>query len=224
MINTLLLVLAAYVIGSIPTGYWVGKAKGIDIRKIGSGSTGATNVWRCVGKVEGIFTLIVDLLKGYLPVLFAINLTAQSAQAGIIHWDGARIALTDPTPVAVALATLIGHSKSIFLGFSGGKSAATGLGTMLAMSPAAGGLTFATWIAIVFGSKIVSLASIAASAANVAYMYLFHARIDFIAYSVLGCLYVTARHKANIQRMIAGTEPKIGDKPKESKGESDAKQ
>lgn len=210
MASLFLQILAAYIIGSIPTGYWVAKARGVDILKVGSGSTGATNVWRSVGKIEGIFVLVVDLLKGLLPVLYSRQISAGLAlSVGSIDYS-----LADIAPVAVALTTIIGHSKSVFLKFGGGKSAATGLGTMLALCPPAGGLTFVSWIAIVFAFKIVSLASIAASILNVVFMAVFQAPRAFVIYSVLGSLYVTIRHKSNIKRMMAGTEPKITAKQK----------
>lgn len=210
MLSLIFQVLLAYVIGSIPTGYWVGKAKGIDIRKVGSGSTGATNVYRSVGKAAGIFVMVVDLLKGYLPVIGSIYLSKNlTIEMGPIAYS-----ISDLTPVAVALATIIGHSKSIFLQFTGGKSAATGLGTMIALCPPAGGLTFVTWLALVFAFKYVSLASFTSSAINVLYFWLFHAPTAFVIYSALGSLYVIIRHKSNIQRLLNGTEPKISGKAK----------
>ena len=211
MLSLIFQILAAYLIGSIPTGYWIGKARGIDIRKVGSCSTGATNVYRSVGKVEGILTMILDLLKGYLPVLYSQKISAAlTLNSGNLAFD-----LSDVAPVAVALTAIIGHSKSIFLSFGGGKSAATGLGTMLAFSLPAGGLTFLTWISIVFFSRIVSLASMIAAAANVGYMMLFHVPRAFVVYSIIGCLYVTLRHKANIKRLLDGTEPRITGAKKE---------
>ncbi|MBX9938996.1 MAG: glycerol-3-phosphate 1-O-acyltransferase PlsY [Candidatus Obscuribacterales bacterium] len=205
MLLLLLQVLAAYLIGSIPTGYWIGKARGIDVRKVGSCSTGATNVYRSVGKLAGIATLIIDLLKGLLPVLYSQKLSHDLA----LNVGNLAFNLADVAPVLVALTTIIGHSKSIFLGMQGGKSAATGLGTMLALSPPAGGLTFATWLIVVFTSKIVSLASMTAAVANVGYMIFFQAPRAFVIYSVIGCLYVVIRHKANIKRLMNGTEAKI---------------
>lgn len=205
MLLLLLQVLAAYLIGSIPTGYWIGKARGIDVRKVGSCSTGATNVYRSVGKLAGIATLIIDLLKGLLPVLYSQKLSHDLA----LNVGNLAFNLSDVAPVLVALTTIIGHSKSIFLGMQGGKSAATGLGTMLALSPPAGGLTFATWLIVVFTSKIVSLASMTAAVANVGYMIFFQAPRAFVIYSVIGCLYVVIRHKANIKRLMNGTEAKI---------------
>lgn len=205
-----LLLIGAYLLGSIPTGYWIGKAKGIDITKMGSGSTGATNVWRCVGKVEGLMVLVIDLLKGYLPVLYAIHLD-QGDQAA--QWT---FGMAHLVPVAVATIAIVGHSRSIFLGFKGGKSAATGLGTMLAFNPAVGGLTFATWMVIVLCTKIVSLASISAAVLNVVFMWALHNPPAYVLYALIGCIYVVVRHKSNIQRLMAGTEAKLGDKPKEN--------
>lgn len=205
MLLLLLQILAAYLIGSIPTGYWIGKARGIDVRKVGSCSTGATNVYRSVGKLAGIATLIIDLLKGLLPVIYSQKISHElTLNVGNLAFN-----LSDIAPVLVALTTIIGHSKSIFLGMQGGKSAATGLGTMLALSPPAGGLTFATWLIVVFTSKIVSLASMTAAVANVGYMIFFQAPRAFVIYSVIGCLYVVIRHKANIKRLMNGTEAKI---------------
>jgi len=208
------LLIGAYILGSIPTGYWIGKAKGVDITKMGSGSTGATNVWRCVGKVEGVAVMVLDLLKGYLPVLYAMHLD-QGDQA--LQWT---LGIAHLVPVAVATIAIVGHSKSIFLGFKGGKSAATGLGTMLALNPAVGGLTFASWMTVVLVTKIVSLASITAAVLNVLFMWLLNNPLAYVIYAVIGCLYVTVRHKSNIQRLMAGTEPKLGDKPKEDDAKS----
>jgi glycerol-3-phosphate acyltransferase PlsY len=209
VISAIVFIAIAYVLGSIPTGYWVAKSRGIDITKVGSGSTGATNVYRCCGKAAGIFVFVIDILKGYLPVLIA-SILDQGDKAQ--EWS---FIYPHLVPTLVALSTLIGHSKSVFLGFKGGKSAATGLGTLLALQPLAALCTFATWISLVYLTRIVSLASIAAVAASVGYFALFKAPLAFTGYCAVGFVYITWRHKANIQRMLAGTEPRVGDKPKE---------
>ncbi|HNM50106.1 MAG TPA: glycerol-3-phosphate acyltransferase, partial [Candidatus Obscuribacter sp.] len=99
MLSLILQILAAYLIGSIPTGFWIGKARGIDVRKVGSCSTGATNVYRSVGKVEGILTMILDLLKGYLPVIYSQKISADlTFNTGNLAFD-----LSDVAPVVVAL-------------------------------------------------------------------------------------------------------------------------
>ena len=195
-----------YLIGSIPTGYWLAKQlKNIDIRKVGSGSTGATNVYRCVGKTAGISVFLIDFLKGYLPVLFAVN-----NSGGIIYPLG-------PSPLAIqmfgvltAAIVLIGHSRSIFLNFQGGKSAATGLGTLFALDFRVGLFTFLTWITVLYLGKMVSLASILATACCIPYMILFGGPLPYTVYCILGFIYVSFRHKDNIKRILAGKEPKIG--------------
>lgn len=198
----ILLILGAYVLGSVPTGFWLAKAlKGIDIRQYGSGSTGATNVWRCMGKGPGITVFIVDLLKGFAPVFVAIALTANP--------EFSEMDKHSLMPVLVALAALIGHSKSIFLNFQGGKSAATGLGTLLALKPAVGMATFASWLLMLTLFKIVSLASIMATLLCGVYMASAQAPASYVVYCVLGFAYVTYRHKANIERMLKGTEPRL---------------
>ena len=201
----LLLIVVSYVMGSIPTGYWLTRAlKGIDIRNYGSGSTGATNVWRCVGKGPGISVFFIDLAKGLIPVRLAIALTLLPNFQAMDQYH--------LLPVLAALAALIGHSKSVFLNFQGGKSAATGLGTLLALKPIVGTATFATWLLLLFAFKIVSLASIIATGFCGVYMALAKMPVSYVVYCILGFAYVTYRHKANIERMLKGTEPRIGKK------------
>lgn len=200
----------AYLVGSIPTGFWLTKAiKGIDIRTVGSGSTGATNVYRNVGKVAGVSVFIIDFFKGYLPVIIAPWLMIVSVNG----FHGCHDETMDTyclLPVLTAAAALIGHSRSIFLGFKGGKSAATGLGTLFALDLRVGVFTFLTWMIVLYISKIVSIASILATAACIPLMIFLRPIPSYICYCILGFIYVTLRHKANIGRILAGTEPKIG--------------
>jgi glycerol-3-phosphate acyltransferase PlsY len=201
----------AYLCGSIPTGYWLGKLlKGIDIREYGSRSTGATNVLRTLGKVPALAVLLIDLLKGVAAVAFA-------------RWLYSLPAVVAVTPAAVDLATwrawaiaaaalmaILGHSRSIWIRFTGGKSAATGLGVLLAMSWQVGlgvAISFSVVLAV---SRIVSLSSISAAVAAVVLMVIFHRPTAFLMMAIVGAAYVILRHKANIQRLLAGTEPRIG--------------
>lgn len=182
----------------------MGLIKGMDIRTVGSGSTGATNVLRSVGKKEALVVFIVDIAKGYLPVWWAMTLEPS-------RWSS--LGLPPYTiPVAVALMPVVGHSRSIFLRFAGGKSAATGLGTALALNPLAAGIIFATWIIVLAASKIVSLASIGASAVASLVFYFCGSPPTIIGFSVVGSLYVIIRHRANVKRLMNGTEPRIGKK------------
>jgi acyl phosphate:glycerol-3-phosphate acyltransferase len=188
------IVLLAYIFGSFPTGYIAGKLlKGIDIREVGSGSTGATNVLRTLGKVPGAFVLLIDALKG---VLATVNV--QTWQPYLVTLAG--------------LAALLGHSKSIFLGFTGGKSVATGVGILLAINWQVGLSTLGVFAVVIAISRIVSLSSIAGAVAVPIFMVIFHQPLAYIILGIAGGLYVIIRHSSNIKRLIAGTEPKIGQK------------
>ncbi|CAN5905594.1 glycerol-3-phosphate 1-O-acyltransferase PlsY [soil metagenome] len=196
------LIVLAYVAGSLPTGYWMGLTKGIDIRTVGSGSTGATNVLRSVGKKEALVVFIADIAKGYLPVWWAMNLEASL-------WSK----LGGPSctvPVVVAGMTVVGHSRSLFLKFKGGKSAATGLGTCLALNPVAAAVVFATWLVVLGLSKIVSLASISAAIVAPFAFFFCQSPAAIIGFGVVGTLYVIVRHRANVTRLMNRTEPRIG--------------
>jgi glycerol-3-phosphate acyltransferase PlsY len=196
------LIFLAYGTGSIPTGYWMGLTKGIDIRTVGSGSTGATNVLRSVGKKEALIVFIVDIAKGYLPVVWAMTLEAS-------RWSS--LGLPPYTiPVAVAVMAVVGHSRSLFLNFTGGKSAATGLGTLLALNPLAAAMAFAAWIIVLTASKIVSLASISASVLVPFVFYFCGSPPTIIGFSIVGALYVIIRHRTNLKRLMTGTEPRVG--------------
>lgn len=202
------IIILGYLLGSIPTGYWVVKAvKGIDIRQVGSGSTGATNVLRAAGKGAALFVLIADIMKGFLPVFGAAMLEGTL-------WSTLPFYYPHLIPVLVAIIAIIGHSKSIFLNFTGGKSAATTLGTLYGLNPPAATLTFGLWILIVFTTKTVSLASITAAIACPVLMYLCGAPPAVLVFSLVAAYYVVIRHKENIKRILAGTEAKLGDKPK----------
>lgn len=186
-----------YLIGSIPTGYLIVKAKtGQDIRKVGSGSTGATNVKRVLGKKWFFIVMLLDAIKGALPVVFAILFLHAYSQYGL-------------TPVAAAVAVLLGHSKSVFLGFTGGKSVASGVGTILALNPLVGLSVAVIWGIITWVSKYVSLGSIIALAVSPFIMWAFKQPAGYIAYCALGAVYIIWLHRENIKRLIKGEENKV---------------
>jgi len=193
--------LISYLIGSIPTGYIIVKSfTGQDIRTIGSGSTGATNVKRVMGKKWFFIVLLLDALKGAVPVLIAKYVPIFQITS---------VSFAGVAAVVAAIFVLVGHSKSIFLGFTGGKSVASGVGTMLALSPLVGLSIAVIWAIITYVSKFVSLGSIIALALSPFLMYFFDQPISYIFYCTIGAIYVIYLHRENIKRLIAGTENKV---------------
>lgn len=197
MLELLLVLVIAYVIGSIPTGYIIVKLfTGQDIRTIGSGSTGATNVKRVMGKKWFFTVMILDAIKGALPVVLAKVLTTAFAGIGLL-------------PVLAAVAVILGHSKSIFLKFTGGKSVASGVGTILALNWVVGLIIAVVWATITYISKYVSLGSIIALAISPFLMWGFKEPLAYIIYCAVGAVYIIYLHRENIQRLIKGEENKV---------------
>ena len=197
IIELLLTVIIAYLVGSIPTGYIIVKSKtGEDIRTIGSGSTGATNVKRVLGKKWFFIVLLLDAFKGALPVILAGLFIKTASGLGL-------------APVLAAIFVIIGHSKSIFLGFKGGKSVASGVGTILALNWMVGLIIAAIWAAITYTTKYVSVGSIIALFVSPFIMYFFGAPVAYIAYCALGAIYIIYLHRENIARLIKGNENKV---------------
>ncbi|HBB34667.1 MAG TPA: acyl-phosphate glycerol 3-phosphate acyltransferase [Cyanobacteria bacterium UBA9273] len=202
---TTLLIVVAYLLGSIPTGYLAGRLlKGIDIREQGSGSTGATNVLRTLGKGPGAVVLLVDAAKGAgaIALVYAFYaLTGTSVMPDL--WKPWLVAL-------VAFMALIGHSKSVWINFTGGKSVATGLGVLLAMSWLVGLGTLGIFAIALALSRIVSLSSITSAIAVPVLMILLGQPLPYQIFAGIAGLYVIWRHHSNIQRLLNGTEPQIG--------------
>ncbi len=196
-IELLMTAIGAYLIGSIPTGYIIVKAfKGEDIRTIGSGSTGATNVKRVMGKKWFFITLLLDAFKGALPVILASVFATTFTEIGLL-------------PVVAAIAVILGHSKSIFLGFTGGKSVASGVGTILALNWLVGLVIAVVWAVITYFSKYVSLGSIIALAIAPVWMSFLDGRPAYVGYCVLGAIYIIYLHRENIGRLLRGEENKV---------------
>lgn len=187
--------IAAYLIGSIPTGYLIVKSKtGQDIREVGSGSTGATNVKRVLGKNWFFIVMLLDALKGAFPVVLASMFL--HSNSGIY-------------PVIAAIAVIIGHSKPIFLNFKGGKSVASGVGTILALNWQVGLIIAAIWGVVTYLSKYVSLGSIIALGVSPFIMWYLHNPIAYVGYCALGAVYIIYLHRSNIGRLIKGEENKV---------------
>lgn len=193
----LLTIILSYVIGSIPTGYIVVKLfTGQDIRKVGSGSTGATNVKRVMGKKWFFVVMLLDAFKGALPVILAYLFTTAFRSIGLL-------------PVLAAIFAIIGHSKSLFLKFTGGKSVASGVGTLLALNWQAGLIIAVLWAIITWFSRYVSLGSIIALALAPIVMWLLKSPLAYTVYALIAAIYVIYLHRENIIRLINGNENKV---------------
>ena len=194
----LLILFLGYLFGSFPSGYLAGKiAKGIDIRSLGSGSTGATNVLRHIGKRAAITVFLIDVFKGVISILLAKYFL-----------------LNDSWQVAIGLSTLIGHIWPVWLNWRGGKAVATGLGIFLGLSWQVGLATLGIFILMITLFRIVSLASVSAALALPFIMFISfktsNISLPFLVISLLAMTLVIWRHRENILRLMKGKEPKIG--------------
>jgi glycerol-3-phosphate acyltransferase PlsY len=184
-----------YLAGSIPFGVLIARAFGLgDLRRIGSGNIGATNVLRTGNRTAAALTLILDAAKGGLPALAARVLAGE---------DAAQVA---------GVAAFLGHLYPVWLGFRGGKGVATFLGTLLALAPAVGFAACATWLAVAALTRYSSLSALVAAALAPVFAAILGAPGTSLAAILMAAL-VFARHDANIRRLLKGEEPKIGRKP-----------
>jgi glycerol-3-phosphate acyltransferase PlsY len=201
--NLLFTALGAFLLGSIPTGYLVARAKGVDIRQHGSGNIGATNVFRTLGKPLGILVFFIDSLKGFSAVWLANHF------GDVCPWTG----------IVAAVAAIAGHNYTPWLGFKGGKGIATSAGVLLALMPWAVLIIAVVWIAVFKISRYVSLASICAAAAlPLAVGALWYAGCGgngpLLGFAVLISALAIWRHRSNIGRLRAGTESRFERKTK----------
>jgi len=189
----ILITIFSYLLGSIPTGYIVGASAGIDVRKVGSGNVGATNVARTVGKTKGLLTLVADIAKGFIPVFIAL-----------------RLGLAYTVVAVVGIVAFLGHLYPLFLKFRGGKGVATAFGVLLALAPAACVILIVVFGLVVYFSRIASLSSIAAAAAAPITLWSLSYPPMFIFVGFVFAVMIILRHRSNIQRLLAGTEPRFG--------------
>lgn len=200
-LNLTTIIILSYLIGSIPTGYILVKlVKGIDIRTIGSGGTGATNVKRVLGTKYFVIVMLIDILKGLIPLLILKYL----------NYVPAMLNGMDILCIITGIFLVIGHSKSIYLKFTGGKSVATSLGVLAGMCWQVALSAFLIWLLVVTLTKFVSLGSIIAAIATPILMLYFGQPISYIIFTLVCSLYVAFYlHKNNIKRLIEGSENKI---------------
>jgi glycerol-3-phosphate acyltransferase PlsY len=204
----LITAVAAYLLGSIPTGYLVGIAKGIDVRKVGSGNIGATNAFRILGKGPGIFVLVADGLKGWVAVALFPLLVHKLFDAATA-WD---TQTAEWLKIIAAICVILGHNYTCWLKFKGGKGIATSAGVLAALVPLALVISLSTWIIVCLLTRYVSAASIAASLILPLATYV--AGYGWLLTAVTGvmCALAVYKHKANISRLMNGTENRLGQK------------
>lgn len=183
--------------GAIPFGYIIARVRGIDIRKKGSGNIGFSNVFRIVGKGEGVLVLVFDVLKGLLPVLYL------SRSFGFYYG------------LIAGISAMLGHIFTPFLRFRGGKGVATGLGVFIGLAPISALFAFIVWLVIVFTSRYISLGSIIAACVLPIFIYFskYLIRDEYnlflVLFTILLCLLIIVLHRSNIKRLIAGNERKF---------------
>ena len=192
---TFLLTIFAYLIGSVPSGFILGRLAGVDVRDAGSGNIGATNVARVLGKGLGLLTLLADTAKGLAPVYIS-----------------QRLGINDAALALVAIAAVLGHLYPLFLKFHGGKGVATAFGALLALAPLGTAVMALAFAVAVFCSRTVSLGSIAAALAAPISLWAFSYSVELVALGVFLGAMVILRHRDNIKRLLAGTEPRF-DRP-----------
>lgn len=192
-----LIVAVGYLLGSIPFGLLIGKAKGIDIRKQGSGNIGASNVMRLVGTPAAVAVLVLDAAKAALPVL-------------LMRWAGYSPLLA----LLAGLSAVLGHTYSVYLKGRGGRGVASALGLLIALTPKIALIGFLTWVVVVAVTRYISLASMLAGLAITVSVFAFREPAPYQWGTLALFLLVVYRHIPNIKRLFTGTEHRFGEKPR----------
>src|SRR5262245_50554081 len=207
-----LLLVASYLVGAIPFGYVVGRIRGVNLFTAGSGNIGATNAPPLLGPPYGVLVFLLDFLKGAVPVAVIVPLARQLAPDADTAFGA-----PDVLRVGAAALSFLGHLFPVYLGFRGGKGVATGAGTIFVLVPGPAALAVLTWVVVLFVSRIVSLASLAAVTILVlARLVITPAafqpeNLPVTLYLLVGTGFVFLKHRANVRRLGAGTENRIGD-------------
>ncbi len=204
IVGYIVVALGAYLLGSIPTGFLVAKARGIDIRSVGSGNIGATNVFRHLGVPAGLFVLLADAAKG----LLAVAVLAKLVSGWLAPADGAHT--TEWLQICAGLGAILGHNYTCWLYFKGGKGIATSAGVVAALVPLALAIILVIWIVVLVLSRYASLASLAAAVALPLAAGLTKRDSTLTAVTAAMAVLAVYQHRANIRRLLSGTENRIG--------------
>ena len=196
MENTFTLVawlLGAYLVGSVPFGFLIGKMRGVDVRTVGSKNIGATNVFRTVGKKWGLLAFLCDFLKGFLPTFAAKTLVSG------VEW----------LPISVGLCCVVGHTLTVFMKFRGGKGVATAFGMLVALIPGLVGTAFLVFVTLFASTNYISLGSCGAATFLAVAIWFYPAILAVKVIVALIGVFVVVKHKSNISRLLKGEENKI---------------
>lgn len=197
IVQFILLVIFSYLVGSIPTAYLTGRLlKGIDIREVGSGNVGATNVFRTVGKTTGVIVLFIDITKGVVPVVIASRIFPEP--------------YTEAAQILTGIAAICGHNWTVFLKFKGGKGVATSTGVVLSLVPMAALTALGIFIATVAITRYISVGSIVAAAIlPILVKIMYPSQNVLFIFTLLLSLLIILKHKSNIQRLLKHEEHKF---------------
>jgi len=190
-VNQVIALVVAYLLGSIPFALIAGKLHGVDLRTMGSGNLGATNVFRTLGRTAGITVMVLDIAKGAAAVLVAEALT------------------NNPWPLAAGALAILGHVFPVWTNFKGGKGVAVGAGALIGLVPAASGVLIVLWFLIVLTTRYVSVASIVCALAAAPLAWVFGAPWSYVGFIALAGLFVIWKHRENIVRLTHGDENRI---------------
>jgi len=195
MVKNILLFGLSFILGSVPFGIIMGKVKGVDLKRVGSGNIGATNVLRSIGALPAVLTLLGDILKGTLAVSTGRYFGVGTLYEGLI-----------------GVSAILGHNFSLFLGFRGGKGVATSLGVLVLYTPKVAFITLIIWLVTVFFTKYSSMGAIVSFTLLPANIVLFDYDKTKLFITILIALFILIRHTDNIKRLIHGSEKKIGER------------
>ena len=204
VLGYILVAAVSYLLGSIPTGFLVAKARGIDIRSVGSGNIGATNVFRILGKPAGIFVMLADVLKGAVAVLIAVRVIGPWFSG--VHGNQAN----EWYGVCAGVAAILGHNFTCWLSFKGGKGIATSAGVLIALVPWSLVIILVVWIVTLALTRWVSLASVCASATLPFAAWMTGESPTMILITSGLAVLAIYKHRTNIKRLLNGTESRIG--------------